>query len=65
MQLIEAVRAEHPDLPVILATGYSDAPAFTDAKVVRLAKPFMQNDLARAIAASVQPQAEVVAFRPR
>ena len=66
-QLIEAVRSEWPDLRVILATGYAETPSGSD-DVPRLNKPFMQQDLARAIASIARQQDEagrVVQFRPR
>ncbi len=48
-ELIAALRAERADLPIILATGYGEAP--TDAKLAihRLGKPFGQAELERAI----------------
>ncbi len=52
-QLIAAVRAERPGLPVILATGYAELPEGMDATVLRLAKPFRQKDLKAAIASAV------------
>src|SRR5215212_980174 len=66
-QLIEAVRSEWPDLRVILATGYAETPSGSD-DVPRLNKPFMQQDLARAIASIAREQDEagrVVPFRLR
>src|SRR5215207_3926695 len=65
-QLIEAVRSEWPDLKVILATGYAELPSSSDDGP-RLNKPFMQQDLARAIASIAREQDEVgrvVQFRP-
>ncbi|MEO6394536.1 MAG: PAS domain S-box protein [Devosia sp.] len=50
-QLAAAIRAEKPDLPIILASGYAELPAGSRLNLPRLAKPFMQTDLARAIAA--------------
>ena len=67
-QLVSAIRAERPDLPVILATGYAEAPASPDARLPRLGKPFTQQDLARALAAAMNPDADrsrVLRFRPR
>jgi PAS domain S-box-containing protein len=64
-QLAEAIRAEWPHLKVILATGYAEqAPGSDD--VPRLNKPFLQQDLTRAIASIVHAEGDrVVAFRPR
>jgi len=67
-QLIAAIRSEWPRVPVILATGYTELPAGTAPDVLRLSKPFRQDDLARAIAASVEPvdgTSRVVPFRPK
>ncbi|MCW0235459.1 MAG: PAS domain S-box protein [Ferrovibrio sp.] len=51
LQLARAVHAERPALPIILATGYAEMPA--DIALPKLAKPFFQEDLARAIADAV------------
>ena len=48
LQLAEAIKSEWPKLPIILATGYSELPPGAD--LPKLAKPFMQHDLAKAIA---------------
>jgi PAS domain S-box-containing protein len=48
-QLADAIRAAHPGLPVILATGYAELPADADCTLPRLAKPFLQRDLAAAV----------------
>lgn len=49
-ELIAAARAERPDLPVILATGYGETPADVTQGLQRLGKPFGQKDLERAVA---------------
>jgi PAS domain S-box-containing protein len=64
-QLVDAIKAGWPEIPVILATGYAELPANTDPRLVRLSKPFSQRDLARAVASSVQRGAEIVPFRQR
>jgi PAS domain S-box-containing protein len=51
-QLIEALRARRPALPVILATGYAELPHGVSASIGRLAKPFTQRALAAALAAT-------------
>ena len=48
LQLAEAVRNDHPRMPILLATGYAELPA--GSQWPRIAKPFAQDDLARAIA---------------
>ncbi|WP_259550935.1 PAS domain-containing sensor histidine kinase [[Roseibacterium] beibuensis] len=45
-QFAKAVRCDHPDLPVIITSGYADQAPNTDTSLPRLAKPFGQNDLA-------------------
>jgi PAS domain S-box-containing protein len=50
MQLASFVQAERPGLPVLLATGYAEATPGVDPGLPRLSKPFMQKDLAQAIA---------------
>ena len=51
VQLIEAIRVDRPDLPIILATGYAELPPGMGVGVPRLTKPYFQNDLARALTA--------------
>jgi PAS domain S-box-containing protein len=53
-QLIDAARAGRPGLPVILATGYAELPPGTGVGVPRLAKPFSQQDLVDAVAATTR-----------
>ncbi|MDP1837873.1 MAG: PAS domain S-box protein [Reyranella sp.] len=48
-QLIEAIRADRPDLPILLATGYAELPAGTGVGIPRLSKPFGQQHLADAV----------------
>jgi len=49
MQLIEEIKDNWPDLPVILATGFAELPPGTDPRQITLAKPFRQHDLASAV----------------
>jgi CheY-like chemotaxis protein len=66
IQLIDALRPDQPDLPVILATGFADLPAEMAPGVARLDKPFRQKDLARAIAGAMRNGArQVLPFRPK
>jgi PAS domain S-box-containing protein len=53
MQLIEAIRIQRPDLPIILMTGYADLPAGVGINLPRLMKPFGQDELAQAIAEAI------------
>jgi PAS domain S-box-containing protein len=48
LQLISEIKSEWPDLPIVLATGYAELPP-EGAGFPRLAKPFMQHDLAAAV----------------
>jgi CheY-like chemotaxis protein len=50
VQLIEAIGAEWPGLPVILATGYAEIPGGIQLATPKLSKPFNEKDLARAVA---------------
>jgi CheY-like chemotaxis protein len=52
VQLIEAVKAERPELPVILATGYAELPGGVTIDGPTLNKPFSERALAAALAAS-------------
>ena len=52
--LIANIRVDQPDLPVILATGFAEVSSAAQPDVLRLNKPFMQADLARAIAAATR-----------
>jgi len=54
--LAAAIRATHPALPIILATGYADLPPGADLGLPRLAKPFTLRDLDRAIARAMKPE---------
>ncbi len=48
-QLAGAISVSRPDLPIILATGYSELPPDEGAGLAQLAKPFGQSQLAAAI----------------
>lgn len=48
-QLAEAIHAQRPNLPIILATGYAELPE--GVVLPKLAKPFLQDDLAQAVRA--------------
>jgi CheY-like chemotaxis protein len=65
VQLIEAIRAAHSELPVILASGYTELPEDKLTGLVRLGKPFEQADLARALVTIMRPSGQVLTFRPK
>jgi CheY-like chemotaxis protein len=48
-QLVDEVRKRWPELPVMLATGYAELPDGIAVGLPRLNKPFMQDDLTRAL----------------
>ena len=52
-ELVSKIRAEKPEFPVILATGYAELPFGEAEGIPRLAKPFRQQDLVEAIAEAV------------
>lgn len=49
-QLIDAVRAQFPELPVLLATGYAELPSGKHEDIPRIGKPYTQPQLASEIA---------------
>jgi CheY-like chemotaxis protein len=67
LDLARAIRKKHPDLMIVLATGYSDAAAQAAAEFTVLRKPYNVADLDRAIAGARSRQAarqhEVVDFQ--
>ncbi|HEX2725788.1 MAG TPA: PAS domain S-box protein [Beijerinckiaceae bacterium] len=68
LQLAERIRAEWPNLPIILATGFAELPADADPTLHRLDKPFGQKELAQAITAAMeaeQARGRVLKFRSR
>jgi hypothetical protein len=48
--LANTMRAEWPDIPVLLATGYTDRLGEEGLALPKLAKPYLQRDLSDAIA---------------
>jgi PAS domain S-box-containing protein len=66
LQLIGAIEAEWPDLPVILASGYAELPSEASALRPRLAKPFLQHALMQAVDDATMKHGErrVVNLRP-
>jgi CheY-like chemotaxis protein len=53
-ELARTIKARHPDLPIILATGYAELPPPMNAGLPRLPKPFRQEALAEAVANAVR-----------
>jgi CheY-like chemotaxis protein len=54
LQLVDAIKALQPALPVILATGYAELPRGADPAIPRLAKPFTQRELAEVVSFSAR-----------
>jgi DNA-binding NtrC family response regulator len=50
LALARAIRQKHPGLPVLLATGYSDAARSVNSEFPILHKPYQIGDLSRALA---------------
>lgn len=50
-ELAKIVKAEWPELAILMATGYAELPDGLGRDIPKLAKPFFQEDLANAIAA--------------
>ena len=55
LQLLEALHALKPELPVIIATGYAELPVDPSRAAMLLTKPFSESDLAKAIASAMPP----------
>jgi PAS domain S-box-containing protein len=52
-ELTAKIRSSHPELRVILATGYAEFPSGADTGVIRLSKPFTQAQLTAALGEAV------------
>jgi CheY-like chemotaxis protein len=64
LQLAQFIQEKHPGLPIILATGYADLPSDPVLpRLVKLAKPCSQHEIAAAIhaALSSKPSAQACA----
>jgi PAS domain S-box-containing protein len=48
-ELAKVIRSEWPDIPILLATGYAEMAPRDDIGLPRLAKPYLQRELAAAI----------------
>jgi PAS domain S-box-containing protein len=66
LQLIDEIKTNWPDLPVILATGFAELPPEIDPLLPRLAKPFLQYDLQQAVDDALsERRSPVLKFRRR
>jgi PAS domain S-box-containing protein len=57
LQLIDLIKAERPDTPIILATGYGELPSGADPSIRKLGKPFVERDLVKAVTAAMRTAA--------
>jgi PAS domain S-box-containing protein len=57
LQLAKEIAERHPDLPVVLATGYAELPPGVGDEMPRLAKPYGQAELARILREICPPSA--------
>jgi PAS domain S-box-containing protein len=67
-ELADAARESRPDLPVLIATGYAELAPGEHAALPRIAKPFTQAELGRAVADAIDPdpnRARILPFRAR
>ena len=54
MQLAAAIRVDWPKLPILLVSGYAELPSTAPFDLPKLAKPFSLDDLAYAIARTIE-----------
>jgi PAS domain S-box-containing protein len=52
-ELAQRIKASHPRLPIVLATGYAELPADRSIEFGHLSKPYMAKDLAAALEKAV------------
>jgi PAS domain S-box-containing protein len=67
-QLADEARTTHPDLPILIASGYAEFAPGDHATLPRIGKPFTQIELARAVADIMNPdpgRARILPFRAR
>ncbi len=55
-ELAEAALTLHPDLPILVATGYAELPSGERLGLPRLGKPYSQNQLAAEINRLIGPR---------
>ncbi len=53
LELAQTVHQQYPHIPIVLATGYADAPTDVEPITARLSKPCTQEDIAGAIHAAI------------
>jgi CheY-like chemotaxis protein len=67
-QLAEAITADWPDVPIVIATGFAEMAPGLAENLPRLSKPFDQAALARSVSAAIHTKRDstsVVPFKAR
>jgi YesN/AraC family two-component response regulator len=49
LDLARAIQKKWPHIRIVVATGYGELPESSDVCMIKLAKPFMERDLAQAL----------------
>ena len=62
-ELARELSHSHPELPVVLVTGYADLPKDTPSTLARLSKPFTQADLDEIMRENIRDKGKVVPLR--
>ena len=57
LELATQLRRLKPDLPIVLVTGYAEIPRETYARMVRLTKPYRQDEMAKVLSAFFEADA--------
>jgi CheY-like chemotaxis protein len=53
-ELAQQIKASHPRLPIVLATGYAELPADRSIEFGHLSKPYTSKELAAALEKTVK-----------
>jgi PAS domain S-box-containing protein len=56
-ELADILRREWPTLPIVIATGYAELPEGVADRLIRLAKPFSQSEVERAVSVAMRDSA--------
>ena len=61
-QLADTIRIERPAMPILLATGYAELPPGEGSQYTKLSKPFLLDDLKKALAETIESRKNVLNF---
>jgi PAS domain S-box-containing protein len=64
-ELADILRRECPTLPIVIATGYAELPEGVADRLIRLAKPFSQSEVERAVSIAMRDSAAAPSVKPR